>query len=78
MEFGGADEDETTENGYLAEGTTLGLALPSPNPNKAFEKQQNTSLESLLASKNQRITEELTRLRVSLEKQGLSRLLKPP
>lgn len=66
VEFGGGEEDEdSAENGYTVEGNTLGLALPSPNPRKTSENRQNTSLESLLATKNKRITEELTRLRVN-------------
>ena len=66
MEFGGGDEEEDSgENGYIVEGNTLGLALPSPNPKKMSENKQNASLESLLATKNKRITEELTRLRVT-------------
>jgi homeobox protein cut-like len=42
----------------------LGLRLPNPNATKANDKQGN-SLEALLAMKNKRILEELTRFRVS-------------
>jgi hypothetical protein len=42
----------------------LGLHLPNPNATKANDKQGN-SLEALLATKNKRILEELTKFRVS-------------
>ena len=57
------DEDEhATDGGYITDGNSLGLALPSPRPTKS--QQQTSSLEVLLATKNKRITEELTKLRV--------------
>ncbi|EJD02863.1 uncharacterized protein FOMMEDRAFT_156221 [Fomitiporia mediterranea MF3/22] len=67
VEFGGMDEDEhVTEDGYIVDGNSLGLALPSPNPAKlTAQQQQSNSLETLLATKNKRITEELTKLRVA-------------
>ena len=46
-------------------GDALGLHLPSPNPNaQKFSSQQGKSLEVLLATKNKRILEELTKFRV--------------
>lgn len=43
----------------------LGLHLPSPNADKA-NAQRGKSLEVLLATKNKRILEELTKFRVRL------------
>ena len=57
------DDDEQTEE---MGGNQLGLTLPSPNPSKSISQQQNASLEALLAAKNKRLTDELTKLRVSL------------
>ena len=60
------EEEHASGEGYLTDGNSLGLALPSPRPLKsAAQQQQSSSLEVLLATKNRRITEELTRLRVS-------------
>ncbi|KAH8119090.1 CASP C terminal-domain-containing protein [Phellopilus nigrolimitatus] len=65
VEFGEMDEDElTAEGGYILDGNRLGLSLPNPNPAKTGS-QQSSSLETLLATKNKRIVEELTRLRVA-------------
>lgn len=65
VEFGGMEDDESAAEGYLTDGNSLGLALPSPNPSKlSAQQQQSSSLETLLATKNKRITEELTKLRV--------------
>ena len=63
VEFGGIDDDrdpsypDTASNG-------LGLSLPDPKASRA-NSAPNKSLEVLLAAKNTRITEELTRLRAS-------------
>lgn len=62
VEFGGMDEDDA--EGEVSS-NQLGLSLPSPNPSKAMSQQQNASLETLLAAKNKRISDELTKLRVS-------------
>jgi homeobox protein cut-like len=60
--MGGLDgEDEEDE----WEGESELLSLPSPNAAKAVS-QKNKSLEALLASKNKRIQEELTKFRVCL------------
>lgn len=50
--------DEVTLNG-----DALGLRLPNPNAEKA-NAQQGKPLEVLLATKNKRILEELTKFRV--------------
>lgn len=64
VEFAGldedADEDELNLNGN---GDALGLQLPDPNADKA-NAQRGKSLEALLATKNKRILEELTKFRV--------------
>lgn len=61
------EEERASDEGYLTEGKSLGLALPSPRPLKSSaQQQQSSSLEVLLATKNRRITEVLTRLRVRL------------
>ncbi|KAI5123047.1 hypothetical protein M0805_000482 [Coniferiporia weirii] len=67
VEFGGMDEDEAVnEDGYVVDGNKLGLFLPSPNPTKSdTQQQQSSSLETLLATKNKRIMEELTKIRVA-------------
>lgn len=62
VEFGGMDDDDA--EGEVSS-NQLGLSLPSPNPSKAMSQQQNASLETLLAAKNKRISDELTKLRVS-------------
>ncbi|CAA7261704.1 unnamed protein product [Cyclocybe aegerita] len=55
--FDANDEDADTLNGY-----DPGLALPSPNPDKV-NGRQGKSLETLLATKNKRLQDELTKLR---------------
>ncbi|KAH8115760.1 hypothetical protein DFH11DRAFT_1725973 [Phellopilus nigrolimitatus] len=63
IEFGEMDEDElTAEGGYILDGNRLGLSLPNPNPAKTGSQQSN-SLGTLLATKDRRIVEELTKLR---------------
>jgi S-ribosylhomocysteine lyase LuxS involved in autoinducer biosynthesis len=59
VEFAGAEEDpdeDGSADGY-------DLQLPNPNAEKA-NSQQAKSLEALLALKNKRILEELTKFRV--------------
>lgn len=57
------DYDLDEDNSSLSELNELGLHLPDPNPEKA-NAQQGKSLEVLLATKNKKILEELTRFRV--------------
>ena len=52
MEFAGLEEEDNND-----------LHLPNPNAEKA-NSQHGNSLEVLLATKNKRIVEELTKLRV--------------
>ena len=52
-----------SKRGEYTNGPHLRLSLPDPNAEKA-NAQQNKSLEALLAAKNKRIMEELTRFRV--------------
>ncbi|KAF6763103.1 CASP C terminal-domain-containing protein [Ephemerocybe angulata] len=61
VEFSGLDEEADEEG--LANGNGLGLHLPDPNAEKA-NHQHGTSLETLLASKNRRMQEELTKFRI--------------
>ncbi|KAF5326177.1 hypothetical protein D9611_000367 [Ephemerocybe angulata] len=61
VEFSGLDEEADEEG--LANGNGLGLHLPDPNADKA-NHQHGTSLETLLASKNRRMQEELTKFRI--------------
>ncbi|KAF5370573.1 hypothetical protein D9758_001927 [Tetrapyrgos nigripes] len=61
VEFSGFEEEEDDQdqlNGY-----EVGVQLPDPNAEKA-NAQQGKSLEALLATKNKRILEELTKLRI--------------
>ncbi|KAF8236541.1 hypothetical protein L208DRAFT_1450990 [Tricholoma matsutake] len=60
VEFAGLDEDEEDDSDYV---TGPGLRLPNPNAMKANGKHGN-SLEALLATKNKRILEELTKFRI--------------
>ncbi|KAG5654395.1 hypothetical protein H0H81_003219 [Sphagnurus paluster] len=60
VEFAGLDEDMEDE---LGETNALELHLPNPNAEKA-NAQQGNSLEALLATKNKRILEELTKFRI--------------
>ncbi|OBZ67168.1 Protein CASP [Grifola frondosa] len=64
VEFAGLDEDEDYD-GIPTEGRggALGLHLPDPNADKA-NAQHGKSLEVLLATKNKRILEELTKFRI--------------
>ena len=65
VEFAGLDGDDDVEDDITLNGDALGLHLPSPNPNaEKFNTQQGKSLEILLATKNKRILEELTKFRV--------------
>ena len=70
VEFAGldedADEEDGTEEGYDtgANGVNGHVKLPDPNADKA-NAQRGKSLEALLALKNKRILEELTKFRVS-------------
>lgn len=62
VEFAGLEGDLDEEDG-LASDNQLGLQLPNPNASKANAHPAN-SLEALLATKNKRILEELTKFRV--------------
>jgi len=59
VEFAGGDADDLDDPHPHG----LDLRLPNPNAEKA-NAQQGKSLETLLAAKNKRILEELTRFRV--------------
>ncbi|KAJ2926753.1 hypothetical protein H1R20_g10328, partial [Candolleomyces eurysporus] len=66
VEFSGLEDDADGgegPSGVLANGNGLGLHLPDPNAEKANTQHAN-SLEALLASKNKRIQEELTKFRI--------------
>jgi len=63
VEFAGFDEDQDEDTGSLSELNELGIHLPNPNADKA-NAQQGKSLEVLLATKNKKILEELTRFRI--------------
>jgi homeobox protein cut-like len=52
------------EDGFASD-NFLGLQLPNPNASKANAHPAN-SLEALLATKNKRILEELTKFRVGV------------
>ncbi|KAF9529197.1 CASP C terminal-domain-containing protein [Crepidotus variabilis] len=60
VEFSGFDANEEGEDGEVPKGL---LTLPSPNAQKALGRE-GSSLETLLASKNKRLQEELTKLRI--------------
>jgi len=62
VEFAGLEGDLDEEDG-LASDNHLGLQLPNPNASKANLHPAN-SLEALLATKNKRILEELTKFRI--------------
>lgn len=62
VEFAGLEGDLDEEDG-LASDNQLGLQLPNPNASKA-NAHPTSSLEALLATKNKRILEELTKFRV--------------
>lgn len=61
VEFSGFED--TDEDKELADGHTLELHLPNPNADKA-NNQEGKSLEALLATKNKRLQEELTKFRI--------------
>ncbi|KAH9949595.1 CASP C terminal-domain-containing protein [Amylocystis lapponica] len=64
VEFAGMEEDDGDESTHLnGNGDALGLQLPDPNADKA-NAQRGKSLEVLLATKNKRILEELTKFRI--------------
>ncbi|KAI9511170.1 CASP C terminal-domain-containing protein [Russula earlei] len=62
VEFAGLDGDPDEEDGIVQD-NRLGLQLPDPNASKANAQPAN-SLEALLATKNKRILEELTKFRI--------------
>ncbi|KAJ4498163.1 CASP C terminal-domain-containing protein [Lentinula lateritia] len=62
VEFAGF-EDEPEDDQLLIQDYELGVHLPNPNADKA-NAQQGKSLEALLASKNKRLLEELTKFRI--------------
>nr|XP_019003298.1 homeobox protein cut-like protein [Kwoniella mangroviensis CBS 8507]OCF66759.1 homeobox protein cut-like protein [Kwoniella mangroviensis CBS 8507] len=64
VEFSGADSDVEDEEDFEESG--LSLKLPDPNATVA-NKSSNRSLENLLVSKNRKLLEDLTKLRVSYE-----------
>ncbi|KAI0663567.1 CASP C terminal-domain-containing protein [Cubamyces menziesii] len=62
VEFAGLEGDDDAD-GVTLNGDALGLQLPDPNAEKA-NAQQGKPLEVLLATKNKRILEELTKFRI--------------
>lgn len=67
MEFAGLEEEDEFEHVYMnGNGDALGLQLPNPNADKA-NAHRGKSLEVLLAIKNKRILEELTKFRVEYQ-----------
>ncbi|KAJ4476999.1 CASP C terminal-domain-containing protein [Lentinula edodes] len=62
VEFAGF-EDEPEDDQLLIQDYELGVHLPNPNADKA-NAQQGKPLEALLASKNKRLLEELTKFRI--------------
>ncbi|PPR05860.1 hypothetical protein CVT26_010140 [Gymnopilus dilepis] len=62
VEFSGFDANEE-EDGVTPNGEDLDLYLPSPNPGKG-NPGEGKSLEVLLSTKNKRLQEELTKLRI--------------
>ena len=73
------DEDDDTDTlvGENDGVDALGLHLPNPNADKA-NAQSGKSLEVLLAIKNKKILEELTKFRVRCTPAALSRTDGPP
>ncbi|KAJ3550102.1 hypothetical protein NM688_g5108 [Phlebia brevispora] len=63
VEFAGLEDEDLEEALNEGHGGALGLQLPNPNAEKA-NAQRGNSLEVLLATKNKRILEELTRFRI--------------
>ncbi|KIK67230.1 hypothetical protein GYMLUDRAFT_37309 [Collybiopsis luxurians FD-317 M1] len=62
VEFAGF-EDDAEDDQHPTEGYDAGVQLPNPNADKA-NAQQGKSLEALLATKNKRLLEELTKFRI--------------
>ncbi|KAJ6587105.1 CASP C terminal-domain-containing protein, partial [Mycena vulgaris] len=62
VEFAGLDED-ADEDGEQGGNHDSGLQLPNPNAQKA-NAQRGKTLEALLATKNKKILEELTKFRI--------------
>ncbi|KAI0256284.1 CASP C terminal-domain-containing protein [Lactifluus subvellereus] len=62
VEFAGLEGDLDEEDEFTSN-NQLGLQLPNPNASKA-NTHPTSSLEALLATKNKRILEELTRFRI--------------
>ncbi|KAI0268768.1 CASP C terminal-domain-containing protein [Gloeopeniophorella convolvens] len=62
VEFAGLEGEQDEEDGLVSD-NQLGLQLPNPNASKASTHPAN-SLEALLATKNKRILEELTKFRI--------------
>ncbi|KAH9083855.1 hypothetical protein EDB83DRAFT_2309753 [Lactarius deliciosus] len=62
VEFAGLEGDLDEEDGFTSD-NQLGLQLPNPNASKA-NAHPASSLEALLATKNKRILEELTKFRI--------------
>ena len=71
------DDDADTLVGESDSIDALGLHLPNPNADKA-NAQSGRSLEILLAIKNKKILEELTKFRVRCTPAALSRTDGPP
>ncbi|KAL0068825.1 hypothetical protein AAF712_004155 [Marasmius tenuissimus] len=64
VEFAGLEEDgEESDEQNEVNGYDAGVRMPNPNADKA-NGQQARSLEALLATKNKRIMEELTKFRI--------------
>ncbi|KAL0579169.1 hypothetical protein V5O48_002850 [Marasmius crinis-equi] len=64
VEFAGLEEDAEESDGLNGvNGYDAGVHMPNPNADKA-NGQQAKSLEALLATKNKRIMEELTKFRI--------------
>ncbi|EJF65373.1 hypothetical protein DICSQDRAFT_50703 [Dichomitus squalens LYAD-421 SS1] len=63
VEFAGLEDDDDAEDDATLNGDALGLHLPDPNADKA-NAQRGKPLEVLLATKNKRILEELTKFRI--------------
>ncbi|KAJ7072141.1 CASP C terminal-domain-containing protein [Mycena amicta] len=63
VEFAGLDEDADDENGDHDTKHASGLQLPNPNAQKANAHRGKT-LEALLATKNKKLLEELTKFRI--------------
>ncbi|EGO25245.1 hypothetical protein SERLADRAFT_386862, partial [Serpula lacrymans var. lacrymans S7.9] len=63
VEFGGMDEDADEDGQVNGDDHDVGVHLPNPNADKA-NAQRGKSLEALLATKNKRILDELTKFRI--------------